>query len=430
MRTTDASAPREDASATDAGALVDARSQRDSGTSLTISPMLAPDPDVLAILEALGDNSSAILPPLNTHGDWNDVARSHNMHTFGPQGRDYTNKAVWMPDRLRAFFCGANHGAPHRLNDAWEYDLPSNTWVMLFAPDPNNAAGVMEIREGIIRGPDGEALETVKYVQTERGGPTHYGHTWWGLAYDPNMRAALWMNVGIGSSPVAYMEAELGEEDPTIYRGPPLWAFYPAEARWERVLSRRPWPSTPYAGAMEFVPELGGAFWYSAEWNGQGMDVYEPAENAWRPLRPNDGDSLYHSVEAPRPESIMCYDRMHRVVVAQSPNRSTYHYDVASNTWTRVLAPDENSDEVPRGHDASSQMYFDPINGVCLLYESARPDGIWSYASATRTWTRHVPEGPEVPDTRKVISYFDEAWNVFVVNVGAQTWVYRLRNAR
>lgn len=396
-----------------------------------ISPALPPDPSVVTILDSLGDNSSALLPPLKTHGEWNDVTKGHDMQVRGPEGRDYSNKAVWMPDRKRAFFCGANHGAPHRLNDAWEFDLPSHTWVMLFAPDPHNAKGVMEIREGVVQGADGGAPETVKYVQTKRGGPTHYGHTWWGLTYDSNMRAALWMNSAIGGGPAAYMQSQLGE-DPAIYRGPPLWAFYPEEKRWAPVLTPKPWPAGGYGGAMEFIPDLNGAFWYMAEWTGSAMSLYEPTKNVWRPLRPNNGANLYHSGDkAPRAESVMCYDRTRKVVVAQSGDRSTYHYDVKTNMWDRVLMPGASSDKAPKGDDSITQMYFDPTSGACLLYDLKKTDGIWSYMSETKTWTRHVPNGPKVPNTTgKVISYFDEAQNVFVVNVSDKTWVYRLRNVQ
>jgi len=330
-----------------------------------------------------------------------------------------------MPDRKRAFFCGANHGSPHRLNDAWEFDLPSHTWVMLFAPDPNNAAGVMEIVEGDVLDGNGNVLETVKYVQTQRGGPTHYGHTWWGLAYEPTMKAALWMNVAIGQSAADYIEKQTGSTE-GIYKGPPLWAFYPYEGRWQLILSPSPWPKIIYAGAMEYVPELGGAFWYAANWNGQGMHVYQPGENVWQNLSPNNGENLYHHDQTPRTEAVMCHDRAHGVVVAQSPNHATTHYDIASNTWTKVLNPGEDDTQSPRGHDAGTQMYYDPISQRCLLYDKVQPGSIWSYSVENKAWSRHTPNGPEAP-TSKVISYFDEEHNVFVVNSGSTTWVYRFR---
>jgi hypothetical protein len=387
---------------------------------------LAPDPAVTAILADLADNSCAILPSLKTVGEWNEVTRSFNMETQGPRGRDYTIKAVWMPERKRAFFCGANHGSPHRLNDAWEFDLPSHTWVLLFAPDPHNAKGVMEIVEGEVRDASGKVLEKVKYVQTKRGGPTHYGHTWWGLAYDPGMRAALWMNVGIGSSATAYVEEQTGSKE-GVYRGPPLWAFYPAERRWRRVLTPQPWAAIAYAGAMEYVPDLGGAFWYSSNWSGAGMFLYNGASNVWHNLKPNGGENPYHSKQTPRAEAVMAYDRSRRVVVAQSHDRSTCLYDLKANTWRKVLDPGKDAKDAPRGHDASSLMFYDSVNEVTLLFEVRQPDGIWSYSVAENRWTRHTALGPTLKAPGRVIGYFDEARNVFVVNHGSQTWVYRFR---
>lgn len=395
------------------------------GEELPILPELPPDPDVLSILDGLEDNSSAWLDSLNTVGEWNDVTNQFGMHNSGPRGRDYSNKAVWMKDRKRAFFCGANHGAPHRLNDAWEFDLPSHTWVMLFAPDPHNAEGVMEIVEGDVLDGHGNILQRVKYVQTQRGGPTHYGHTWWGLAYDPTIKAALWMNVAIGPSPQSYIEEQTGSDE-GIYRGPPLWAFYPYDGQWKMVLSPEPWPRVIYAGAMEYVPELGGAFWYAAEWNGQGMHVYLSDENNWNNLSPNDGENLYHSSNTPRAEAVMCHDRAHGVIVAQSPDFSTTHYDIAANTWSKVLDPGDVG-TAPSGHDARTQMYYDSFNQTCLLFDTQNPDGIWSYSTTEKVWTRYTAQGPAGP-SQKVISYFDEAMNVFVVNSGAETWVYRFRN--
>lgn len=219
-----------------------------------VEPSLTPDPKVVKILDELGDNSSAILTDLKTVGEWNAVTKEYGLEKTGPMGRDFTNKAVWMPDRKRAFFCGANHGAPHRLNDAWEFDLPSHTWVMLFAPDANNAKGVMEIKEFEVDG------TKVKYIQTKRGGPTHFGHTWWAFTYDPSMKAALWMNVHIGTTPARYIEMETGSKE-GVYAGPPMWAFLPWEKKWQMVFSPPPYPRVPYAAQMEYVPDLKGLYW-------------------------------------------------------------------------------------------------------------------------------------------------------------------------
>ena len=139
-----------------------------------VDPPLPPDPTVTAILNGLGDNSSAMLPPIKTAGEFNDVARKYTMERTGPVCRDYCIKAVWAPERKRALYAGANHGAPHRLNDAWEYDLPSNTWVLLFAPDPSYDVGSAAILEYEHRG------AKKKVLGTKRGGPFDPAHAWMG----------------------------------------------------------------------------------------------------------------------------------------------------------------------------------------------------------------------------------------------------------
>jgi hypothetical protein len=376
-----------------------------------VEPALNPDPKVIQVLQDLGDSSSALLTGLKTIGEWNVVTKEYGMERTGPMGRDYTNKAVWMPDRRRAFFCGANHGSPHRLNDAWEFDLPSHTWVMLFAPDPNNARGVMEIKEFDVAG------KKVKYVQTQRGGPTHFGHTWWAFCYDPGMKAALWMNVHIGETPARYIEKETGSKE-GVYAGPPMWAFLPWEKKWKMVFSIPPYPRVPYAAQMEFVPDLGGPVLVSGNWSGDGTWLYNGKENAWKQLNKKTNEPIY--------ESLMDYDRDNKLLVVQEPNKATFHYDIKANQWTKVLDPGKDSSDAPSGHDARTQMYYDPVGKVCLLYDATTPGFMWSYSVKDRKWTKNKVNGPEGLKGR-IIAYFDEVHNVFVVNVGPSTWVYRYK---
>lgn len=382
-----------------------------------LDPALSPNPEILAMLDKLGDNASALLPPVKVVGPVNQICKEHYMDKRGPNGRDYTNKAVWMADRQRAFFCGANHGSPHRLNDAWEFDLLSNTWALLFAPDPHNAVGVMEIAEGQIPGSN----EKVKFVQTQRGGPTHYGHTWWAFCYHPDMKAGLWMNVAIGSGGPGYIEKTTGSKD-GIYKGPPMWAFYPVEKKWKLVLSPGPYPRIGYAKQMEYIPDLGGALFLSGSWDAAGTWLYDHKANAWKQLsKPQP--------EAPDNESLTSYDVSRKLIVAQTPQRSTHHYDIMTHKWTKVLNPGKESTEAPMGHDARSVMYYDTVNKVTLLYGGDKAqDTVWSYDADAKKWTANKVNGPPCPEGR-TIGYFDEARNVFVINKGGNTWVYRYKRA-
>lgn len=80
----------------------------------TVQPVLEPDPAVEKILAELGDNTAALLPAGRVVGEFGAFAKQFGLDRNGPQGRDFTIKMAWMPDRKRAFFCGANHGSPHR----------------------------------------------------------------------------------------------------------------------------------------------------------------------------------------------------------------------------------------------------------------------------------------------------------------------------
>ena len=134
-------------------------------------PALEPDTAVLAKLEALGDNSCCILDGTRIIEDLGDFAKGwHRMKETGPTGRDFTIKMVWMPDRKRAFFCGANHNSPHRFNDAWEYDLASNTWVLLYTPDYNDRGPITDDDKQTLVLQDG-------WLRTKKGGPAHPAHT-------------------------------------------------------------------------------------------------------------------------------------------------------------------------------------------------------------------------------------------------------------
>lgn len=122
----------------------------------------------------------------------------------------------------------------------------------------------------------------------------------------------------------------------------------------------------------------------------------------------------------------MAYDPENKILVAVDGKKGkhTYHYDLAANTWTKVVDKPEDSTEVPNGHDARTPIGYDPAGKVCLLYDPKTPDSMWSYDVKEKKWTKHEVKGPAGP-TRKLIGYFDPARGVMVVNFRETTWVYR-----
>lgn len=406
------------------GAAPDAAAAEPKNKKLKVEPVLAADPQVTRILASLGDNTAAMLPPIKTTGDFNAVAKSYNMQKTGPVGRDYCNKMVWAPDRKRALFCGGNHGAPHRLNDAWEYDLASNTWVLLFAPDPNRDVNCAAIKEYQVKGRDGKA-KTYKVLATKRGGPFDPCHTWWGLTYDPDMKAMLWMDAVTWMRKAAWKK--LGVSAKALAPGPDLWAFYPYEKKWRRVITEKPYPGMMQGGAMEYIPEMKSSVWYGNQWNWSGMWLYDYKTNTWKDLKPNGKSRLYATTkDFPGAELVTAYDSGNKAIVAQLRN-TTYHYALSTNKWSKALEKPKGSTEVPYGSDVASLFGYDPVGKVCLLFER-KPRALWAYYLADKKWTKLSPKGPPAPGGRS-IGYFDPARNVFVVNSSSKTWVYRYKRA-
>jgi hypothetical protein len=389
-----------------------------------IEPVLASNAAVERILSELGDNTAALLLPASVVGDFGPIARAFKLDRDGPRGRDFTIKMAWMPDRKRAFFCGANHGSPHRLNDAWEYDLPSNTWVMLYDPDYNDAgdrpknlaAAGVTLKDGVL--------------VTARGGPVHVAHTWWGLTYDPELKAAVWMNVWPGYGMKEKL-AHVRADEAQLYKGPPLWAFFPAHRKWQPIPSKEPYlKRVGLAGSLQYIPELGGSLWYQRD---NGTWLFDSKTNGWRDLKPEmNGLSAIGTIE-----NVTCYDARRKVLVAHRGDdaaadgghrwavKRTYHYDVAKNAWSLTVEAKDG----PVGHDARTSFYYDPVGGACLLFEHARKK-IWAYDVEAKRWTELTPHGAAIPDWPQAIGYFDEARNVLVINEGKDTWVYRFKRAR
>jgi len=396
-------------------------------TRPSVTPVLDPDPAVMKIIDGLGDGESAVLPKLRTAGDLNDVARHYNMHVRGPGARDYCIKMVWMPDRKRAVYYGANHGAPHRTNDVWEYDLPSNTWVCLYGPDLLRGAA------NWAKYLDRETLKT-GIPRTKRGGPAVNGHAWWQLAYDPHLGAMLtfcsWSMV----------PGEVREAQKRGSHKPPFWAFRAEQRQWQPITGstfkgRR--PRYHNASALEYVPDLGGTVWCANSWANRGMWLYDSRTNTWTDLKPNGGDKKDFQRNAPGSEQVMVYAPDRKMLIAhlaradrktKKVSGATTQYSVEKNRWDRTVSAkaDATADPpMPPGFDASTNFAYDRVGRVALLWDPGTTKALWAYDPDTTTWTRLAPKGPPPPGGRDAkLAFYDAARNVFVI---PGKWVYRHR---
>lgn len=376
-------------------------------------PKLEPRLATLDKIRALKSNEAITLGKADVIGEFNDTTRKYNLDKTGPQSRDFTLKMCWAPDRKRALYCGANHGVPHRLNDVWEFDLPSLTWSMLYAPDLPR--GYMDL------GKDTSDVEFKNGIlMTKRGGPAVIAHTWWGLTYDPKQKALLFMNTWVTEQKKAVQA--LGGDPMDLYTGPPLWAFFPAERKWKPFKAAKPYPVAIFGGMLEYIPDLGGSIWHANNWQMHGTWVHDFEKDTWKDIKANGGGKPFEK-ESPEPEQIGYYDPTRKLIVVQR-HYDTCHYDPKKNEWKRVLVGAKDDGKTPYGHDARSVMYHDPASGKGLLMQF-ETSSIWAYDPDKPSWTKLTPDGDPLPTGNRRLAYVDAALNVLVVISGTNVWVYR-----
>jgi hypothetical protein len=358
---------------------------------------------------------------VKTTGAINDELKKHGHDKTGPRLRNYCAKWVWAPDRKRALFCGANAGVPHRLNDVWEYDLASNTWICLWEPDPDlNKYGrlygmkdpeAVKVVEGLADVRDGALM-------TKRGAPFDPVHTWSALTYDPNTKALLWV---------------MGNQNKIGYKykdGLPwgkilLWAYYPYENRWEFIRPDEKSPPGQNASILEYIPDRKEVLWYTHSWKGDATSLWNPTARTWKELLGKK--EMQTNPACPGTEAIAAYDTKNRVLVAhlggtlregKAEPKRTYHYDFTANKWEKVL----ESAEGPVGFDSGRTMVYDSTAEACLILDEGT---LWSYRVNERKWTRLSLKGP-APAAKRFMACYSPEHNVLMADDGnGRVWVYR-----
>lgn len=414
----------EGSDASDASGADDAAGRTDAGQAV-MGNIYPDDPEIVAAIEAMGDYSSIELE-YRVAGERAEEWVA--LYGGAPQRRDFGNKIAYAPDRGTGMYAGMNHGVPHRINDAWEYHLGSNTWHLLFFPDPQPRTAGWFAEHAMIE--DG-------YLQTRRHGMINGAHTWDGITYDPEVRRMYWANVnenrpmGLAFERRVPLEAyayETGQsiEDVTaqLLPGTHLWMFDGADGRWYRHIGARPYPRMIMQGAaLEYISDLRKTVWYTCQWNESGMWAYDSATNEWTSLAPNGGANVYHDNEEftfPMAEAQMRYGQGSRTMVAVLRNR-TWHYDIDRNEWSLANVDEENNTG-----DWITAFSYDSKNDVFLLVQPSTAS-VRAYHVRTRTWETLPVNGPPVRTNMAPASYYDPVHNVMVVLDGrAQTmWLYR-----
>lgn len=404
---------------------------------------LEKDPAILKILKNLKSNESIYLPHVKTAGNMNNAeVKKYKMDKSGPAPRDYCLKWVWSPERKRALFCGGNAGVPHKINDVWEYDLASNTWVLLWEPDPDTN------RVRHMKKPGESKAYLDKFVKldeesgeimTKRGAPFDPVHTWWGITYDHEMKALLWVQ---GNH---HLHGKFLKQHPELkdkyklggFHKMRLFAYYPSKNEW-KFMPNKDAPNKSPAAILEYIPDLKGSLFYTNTHAKQG--VLNSKELTWKTTRLSSSKTRLNKEhpECPGSEAVSAYDTENKVLVVQigggtrkgkPVKKRTHHYDVKTSKWTKVIS----SDEGPYAHDARSPMVYDSVAKVCLLIE---PNAIWSYAVGDKKWKKLSPVGdqlslPNARRNRPFMACYNAEYNVIMAYNGrGKVWVYKTKERK
>ena len=334
------------------------------------APELPPDAGIVSTVENLAPGEATRLPEFTVIGDGLDVWEA--FATRGPGIRDFCDKWVWAEDRERALYAGANHGVPHKFNDVWEYDLPSNTWVMLHAPD--------------------EGIEP--------------SHTWWGLTYDASRHVLVWMEPSGGIS-------NWGSGG---YEGPPMRTYdTEAQTGWGLIMTDPPYINVSLAAALEYIPSRDVYMFHSNQWNGSGLQEYDPNTNAWTELIPQE-ELYFDNPDAPPAEALITYNSEQDVLVGFL-DRSIYVYAFDTNTWTRVL-----DDAVPEGVRVSDSQAGTDYDPDADLHYVLAGGSLFAYDVTTNSMTDVEAEAP--PEFGMI--FYDRTFGVVVAyDETSAHWIYR-----
>ena len=262
------------------------------------------------------------------------------------------------------------------------------------------------------------------------------GHQWCQSTYDPTT-GTMYFN---SQWPVSYFSQDIQDKHKSAnnLHHPPLWSFRPADSKWKPVFTTDK-PIPPEGSAqnryLQFVPELGGLFFASAN-DGMGTWLFNPRARLWKELLPGSDASKKATTNPDLPFRVgvraYCPDRKVLVVCSESEGKAnrTVEYDVAKNKWSKTA----EGPATPGGHPSFTPCGYDPGCGTFLLYDQRKDtQGLWAYDVAARKWSALTPKGPPPMaggGSNKLIGYFDPHHNVFALVQNTAVWVYRHKTHR
>jgi hypothetical protein len=425
------------------------------------------DPEIIAIIEKLGDGESVLLPPAQHLYEGQPQETSGRK---GPFERDYCTQMVYAPERQTALYTGGNHGAG-APTAVWEYHLGSNTWHRLYADEGGdharfglflNGYGANWEKDPNFQVPEKltarwetfkkwwmeEVILTNGIFTTKGGGPMRVGHTWDTLTYDPvRKRLAFgfapyfasklaYIHHAVTGTPIEEVLATTGKNAEGVpFRA--QWFFDPVKRHWIPYFSHDNLAAfRGYGASYLYVPELDKLVWYFTGGNYPGaphvMSAWDPVADTWENLKPNGVSNLralsYDQKIAPIAEQQTRYSAKYKALFSIK-EKNTYKYDIVKNEWSLI------NDSAPfGGHDARTVCDYDSFSDLLMLatttpgkdFEYGR---LAYYDPASNTWTEAPLKGDGIPKPRYNVGkgYYDPHYNVFVVQsaAGPRMWLYR-----
>jgi hypothetical protein len=443
-------------------------------------------PAVVAKLKALGEGSALMLGKYRVMPK--NAAKIHHTFKNGPGRRDFGNKMPYAPDRETAMYCGANHGAPHRLSDVWEFHLGSNTWHLICPPGLDGTQlrrwsnKARKANKEIKKGKDveknkawlaGPYTDYCKkwwsgvefkdgYVQDKvNGGPVRPWHTWDGVTYDEKTKRLYWAvldsdnvekdprkNKGDHRNKARALAKYTGQDPEklaaAVKTGSSMYMYDPLKKRWTKQMGTGPLPiMRAMGGTLHYLSDIDKTIWYACvgctpRGYDEGMWSYDANTNSWKELIP--GGRLSYLVKkkktAPGGELQVAYSVKHQTLLAVR-KEMTFAYDVKANSWARV------ADNPGCGWDSMSVFDYDSNADVFILVSkqggqwSAKPWTLAAYDPKTDKWETVAFKGSALPQdppkrawSQHYSGYYDPRHNVFVLYVARsrRTWVYRHKN--
>ncbi|MEX0703385.1 MAG: hypothetical protein WD069_14920 [Planctomycetales bacterium] len=333
---------------------------------------IRPDPQVLAKIEALGDDS------------WLALDRAGDE---APEGGRGEVPLVYMPDfKACAFICGCTD--PGYSSDTWFYVPAANRWVQMW---PN-----------WIKGGRAKELNRGPYPTDRPAGRCSLG-----LAYDSDHK----LLVNHGGANAGDFGLQTFELDV-------------ANNRWTKTTGLGdPHPKAGGDNCMGFAPGFGVVqVVRGGRMRSEGSVRMYDASETW--LYRSDADRWERlDVKNPPPGAhnvnLVWNSRDKRLV--HHTGAEIWAFDPAALAW-EDLTPEKKGP--PRYRHGNA---YDPLNNVLITYGGKEEHSMWVFDFATRAWSEM--KSPDMPPRagQKTMMCFDTDLNVCVMKHGPRILMYRYK---